>query len=509
MIEGLYCPKCGDEALHKSGRTTNQGAIKQNYMCWTCKKRTTTPRKPDEEVEMRASVPKSKRYIVTAAQNATPINDNVWNSLKQCAKHYDAEIIVIPGRYKNPTSFFSDKERGEQWWDDKVMPYLVKGTINLGNMLVILGNVKIAWAAMNPLTSLESLTKDKSGIVGHSRLALKSIATPNHKHPKIMYTTGAVTQANFTDSKQGKIAEFNHSYGGLIVEVAENRFHVRQLVCMANGSFCDIDKEFTPDGVRDAPRPMSLTMGDSHWIKMNPDVYEATFKDMIPTLKPHHLIWHDLYDQFTRNHHTIDNFVSRFAKLGLDEDDVKVEVDTTLQGLVDHTPDDCLSVVVSSNHDRALQTWLLKSDFKKDIKNAKFYIDLTSKLFSHMEANNYKSIDPFVLYGRDFVGDNPNIKFLEPDESFMLCDVEFCMHGDRGANGSRGSAQGLSKIGVKSIIGHSHTASIVGGCWQVGTSTAQLEYSVGSPSSWSNTHCLQSYNGKRSLITIISGKWRL
>jgi hypothetical protein len=506
-IEGYLCPKCGAEDMHRAGKTTNQGAVKQNYRCWACKSRTTKPRKPDAEVEMRTSVPKSKRYIVTAAQNATPLNDNVWNSLKQCAKHYDAELIVIPGRYKNPTSVWADESH--DWWDAKVMPYLVKGTINLGNMLVILGNVKIQWWAMNPLTSLESLTKDKSGIVGHSRLALKSIATPNHKHPKIMYTTGAITQPNFTDSKQGKIAEFNHSYGGLIVEIAEDRFHVRQLVCMANGSFCDLDKEFTPDGVRDAPRPMTLVMGDTHWVKMDADVYKATFKSMLPALKPHYLIWHDLYDQFTRNHHTIDNFVSRFAKLGLDEDDVKVEVDTTLQGLVDHTPDDCLSVVVSSNHDRALQTWLLKSDFKKDIKNAKFYVDLTSKMFGHMKANNYESIDPFVLYGRDFVGDNPNIKFLNPDESFMLCGVEFSMHGDRGANGSRGSAQGLSKINVKSVIGHSHTASIVGGCWQVGTSTAQLEYSVGSPSSWSNTHCLQYYNGKRTLLTIINGRWKL
>jgi len=505
--EELFCPSCGCNKMSKWGKTTNQGAIKQRWKCYDCGRRTTTPRKPDAEVPMRSSVRKSKRYIVTAAQNATPINDNVWNSLKQCAKHYDAEIIVIPGRYKNPTSVWADESH--DWWDAKVMPYLVKGTINLGNMLVILGNVKIAWAAMNPLTSLESLTKDKSGIVGHSRLALKSIATPNHKHPKIMYTTGAVTQANFTDSKQGKIAEFNHSFGGLIVEVAENRFHVRQLVCMANGSFCDLDKEFTPDSVRDAPRPIAVIMGDTHWIKIDPEVYKATFKDMLPKLKPHHLIWHDLFDMHRRNHHTIDNHISRFAKLGLDEDDVKEEVDITLQGLMDHTPDDCLSVVVSSNHDRALQTWLLKSDFKKDIKNAKFYVDLTSKLFNHMAANNYENIDPFVLYGRDFVGDKPNIKFLDPDESFMICDVELSMHGDKGSSGSRGSAQNLSKIGVKSVIGHSHTASIIGGCWQVGTSTAALEYSVGSPSSWSNTHCIQYYNGKRTLVTIIKGKWKL
>ena len=126
-----------------------------------------------------------------------------------------------------------------------------------------------------------------------------------------------------------------------------------------------------------------------------------------------------------------------------------------------------------------------------------------------MADHNYESIDPFVLYGRDFVGDKPNIKFLSPDESFKLCDIELSFHGDRGSGGSRGSAQNLSKLPVKTVIGHSHSASIVGGCWQVGTSTSALEYSIGSPSSWSNTHCILNYNGKRSLVTIVNGKWKL
>ncbi len=91
----------------------------------------------------------------------------------------------------------------------------------------------------------------------------------------------------------------------------------------------------------------------------------------------------------------------------------------------------------------------------------------------------------------------------------MVAGVELGMHGDRGPNGSRGSIKNLRRIGVKSIIGHSHTPGIEEGCYQVGTSTVlNLEYANG-PSSWLNTHCLLYPNGKRTLVNIIDGKWRL
>ena len=508
MIEkNLFCPACGSDHIVKYGFTTNAGAEKQNYMCRTCKKRTTNPVKPLNEVEMRSSVPQVKRYIVTSAQNATPIHKQLWKSIKNCAEYYDAEIIVIPGRYKNPTSQWTEENDSHEWWDADVAPYLVKGTINLGKRLIIL-NTKVQWAAMNPLTSMETLSGDKSAIIGHGKLALKSVATPQHRHPKILYTTGCVTMPNYTDTKAGDIAKFNHAFGGLIVEVSDDHFHVRQLCAMQNGSFCDLDKEFKPDEVRDAPRPIGITMGDTHWAKIDPDVKKATFDGMVKDLKPHTLIWHDLLDQFARNHHHRGNWITDYRKHKLDQDDMRKEVNESLNGLIDNTPDDCQSIVVSSNHDRALHRWILEADFRKDPKNAEMYIQLASMLLEHMRDNSYEAADPFVLYAKSYIQYNNNIRFLDGDESFILCDVEHCLHGDRGPNGSRGSTRNLSRIGVKVTKGHSHTAEIIDGCYSVGKSTGRLEYEAG-PSSHSNTHCLQYYNGKRTLITIINGEWKL
>jgi hypothetical protein len=62
---------------------------------------------------------------------------------------------------------------------------------------------------------------------------------------------------------------------------------------------------------------------------------------------------------------------------------------------------------------------------------------------------------------------------------------------------------------VKTIIGHSHSPGIDGGCYQTGTSTPlRLDYNKG-PSSWLNCHCVLYANGKRSLLPIIDGEWRL
>jgi predicted SprT family Zn-dependent metalloprotease len=500
----LTCPNCGEQQMVKNGFTTNIGARKQRYLCKVCTKDTTTPREPEEEVPMRTSVPKVSRYIVTTAQNATPIHKDFWAALQNCAEHYKAELIVIPSRYKNPTSKWTEVNESNEWWVSEVMPYLVKGNITLHQALMIV-NTKVQFTAANPLTSMETLTGDKSGIVGHPRIALKSVATPQHTHPKMMYTTGVCTVPNYTDTKAGHIGKFHHSYGALIVECADDRFHVRQLAAMQNGSFCDLGKEFTKDEVRDAKRPLGLTMGDTHWVKIDPDVYQATFKSMIPELRPHHLIWHDLLDQYARNHHHKNNWMVDYKKHINNEDCMRTEVEKTLWGLIDNTPDDCLSVVVSSNHDRALNRWLMEADFKKDPKNAEFYIEMV-----HNMITTDVMADPFIEYGRQYVSlwGKENIKFLDGDESFMLNGVEHCLHGDIGTNGSRGTTKNLSRIGVKVTKAHNHTAEIIDGCYSVGKSTGKLEYEAG-PSSHSNTHCLQYYNGKRALITIINGKWKI
>ena len=85
-----YCPWCGGSALIRYGQTTNTGSEKQRYLCKGCGKSTTAPLKEPKSdgVVMRNSVPVAKRYIITAAQNATPIHRPTWLSLLFSAKYF-------------------------------------------------------------------------------------------------------------------------------------------------------------------------------------------------------------------------------------------------------------------------------------------------------------------------------------------------------------------------------------------------------------------------------------
>jgi hypothetical protein len=102
------------------------------------------------------------------------------------------------------------------------------------------------------------------------------------------------------------------------------------------------------------------------------------------------------------------------------------------------------------------------------------------------------------------------IKFLLPDESFTVGEVECGMHGHLGQNGAFGSPSNLAKIGKKATTAHTHSAGIYHGLCVAGTSsklTKDWDYTMG-PSSWSWSHVVQYANGQRAIVTLKNRKWR-
>jgi hypothetical protein len=102
------------------------------------------------------------------------------------------------------------------------------------------------------------------------------------------------------------------------------------------------------------------------------------------------------------------------------------------------------------------------------------------------------------------------VKFLLPDETSLVGDVAYDMHGHRGPNGSLGAPGNLAKIGRKATTMHTHTAGIYHGLFVGGTSselTKGWDYSTG-PSAWSWSHVVQYNNGQRCIITMRGFKWR-
>lgn len=454
-------------------------------------------------------------FVITWAQNATPVHEGFLAALKHYCTANEAKLIVIPGRYKNPTSQWSQHQEDNEYWVPEVSAYLMNHRVPLNENISIMGDIKIQPTAERPLSGFSTITGHSSGIFGHPKLQLSSIATPQNRLPKLITTTGAVTVQNYTDTKAGKKGEFHHTLGAVVVEIVNKKeFHIRQINALEDGSFIDLTREYTASGVQDAPPPLALVMGDIHTDVMCPMCEQVTFFDkdgIVPYLRPERIILHDWYDGYSGSHHHDKKVFIKYAKHKSGRDDVKAELDRTFARTKKWVEScDAMFYVVGSNHNEHLTQWLERNEPKNDPRNAEFYHYLMYRMYQEINMGTYGAHipNPLEILCRDDATFRDRLSFVDRDDSLQIADIECGMHGDVGTNGSRGSVVRFNTIGVKSITGHTHSPAIEGGAYQVGTNSAlKLEYTVG-PSSWLNTDCLIYANGKRTLINKIDGKWR-
>ena len=526
MAEKKYkCPKCQERYMTLNSKTPGG---KQR---WWCREgsgdravcyQTTDPTKPyrdqagrtrkaDERPQFKRALGGLRRCVVTWAQNATPVHKGFFATLRNFCERNDAELIVIPGRYKNPTSQWTQAQENAETWAEELTPYLYNGRKKLNNNLVLLGDIKTQPTRVAPLSGYEALTHGESAIVGHPKLQLATVATPQSRMPKIMTTTGAVTVANYTDTSAGKKGEFHHVLGAALVEIENSRiFHLRQINARKDGAFVDLDTAYFPDGSAEACGPyLGLVLGDSHVRFRDRGVERATFGPggLVELLNPGTLVFHDLLDAYAVNpHHVGDPFVA-VAKQAVGFHDIRREVVEAIDWLRDVSKGRS-AVVVPSNHDDMLKRWLVREDWRKDPRNAEFYLETALHMVRStvMTAQGSSTVDPFGHWLERMAP--KNVRALRRGESFTIGGIECNLHGDSGPNGARGSVKNLSKIGVKVISGHGHSPAIEGGHYRVGTSTPlALEY-TGPVGSWLNTHCSIDPFGKRHLHTIIDGRFR-
>jgi hypothetical protein len=466
------------------------------------------------ESSLRRYVDNSKEttsFVITCAQTETPVHTNFLKGLHTLCRELDAELLVIPYDYgagKNKVC------------DTSIQPFLLEEDIPLHPLLKVMATRTKRPTTQNPLASREACTGEASGIFPHPRLALSTVPTPRHTLPKIQCTSGAVTLPNYGDSSAGQDGEFYHSIAACIVEVDGDEFHLRHVVAEDNGTFYDLDKFYDGKEFIANQRIEALIPGDTHVRWLDPDVKRATYtgtNSICKQLRPKAIYHHDLLDFYAKNHHHRDNFMTNMAKHKRGLDNAEMEVRESLAFLAETTPRDAQVYVIASNHNDALTRWAMETHFKmeKDWKNTEFLLKLQMAVVQSCRITSHgaQAVDLFKYCAEELMQDEIHsirnrLHFLHRDQSHTVKDIELGYHGDKGANGARGSVRTFSKIGPKTIIGHSHSPKIFGSCYQVGTSSGlKLEYNSG-PSSWLNTHAIIYPNGKRALINIINGKWK-
>ena len=430
-----------------------------------------------------------KRYIISSAQTASPVNEDFLRNMEVYAKFINAEIGIIATRYRNPTSIWS--EEGDVW-DSKTHPYLTASRQYLHDDCLLLADLKIQATSPNPTSGTEFFGGTASVIVGSPKVEMIPVAVLPNQKQKFLFSTGSCTTPSFTDSVAGGKQAENHSYGFVVVEIEnENVVHIRNIVADSEGNFNDLIYRVDENGVT-TETVETLVWGDSHFAQKEERVTLA-FRKLCLDLGIEMSVLHDVWDSESLNVHNAKNGVVKHQLMIEGKDDLAAELKQMKEELQWFETHMDKTLVIASNHDDMLDRAMWQGDWRDNMKNAVIFVDMLKLTLS---GKAKEGIIPYTI-NNTF----KKINALGVNDSYIHRDVELALHGHKGANGSKGSAKGFAKLSSKTIIGHGHSPQIIGGCYQVGISCQmQHGYNKGL-SSWAYNGVTLNKHGKRQSIT--------
>ena len=464
-----------------------------------------------EEAKKKKINKTKKRFLITSVQSNTDINLKMLASMETYATEINAEIICIPIKY----SFDMLSEKGHTW-HSKTVKYLNATRFNLNKNLTICADMKIVPTAKWPLSGLDSLTGLNSGIYGGTKQHMESKCKLYGDNDKIMMTTGALSVANYSDTKSGKHGEAFHELGFIIVEIVDKEmFHVRQVNVHDDGSFSDLFYHVDGDMITRDAEVEAMVFGDLHLATVDESLFEASLT-MAKDLKVSKICAHDVFDGLAINHHTQKDPHHQFALEVSGKNNLKNEIDDMLEKLGRFSSFDEV-IIVKSNHDIFLERFL-KEDWRKmsTLKNSLEYMELSAKLLRAIkEGKDFKGVIPMLINEA-----HPNYITLGYDEPYFVGGFALNYHSHRGPNGAKSGPKTWNQFASTNkcgefrgtVVAHSHSPSKYGkGTFRVGELLQKQDYTAGSPSSWMATNCIihKGRNGNHAtaqLINIIDGK---
>jgi hypothetical protein len=464
-----------------------------------------------------------RRYLLTAAQNDTPVHERFWTNLNAFAKHIGAEISV--GGFSYQLGVFTDHTARNQVFAEAVRPHLAHLQTDLGGV-VWCAEMNILPTAVRPLIGLDSYTRGRYGVFPHAKIQLVSVPAVEPGNAAIICTTGACTVPNYIEKKAGLKARFHHQIGATLVEIdPEGRKFLFQIAANGDsGTFQHFTTKVADGKVTEGHRVEAITWGDIHREKIDPSVARTCWgidieteqlvdrHSMVDELRPRHQFFHDLLDFEGRNHHRRSDHVFLFRMIHNGTDNVEEALDSSGRFLRLTSREDCQSVMVPSNHNDAYVRWLKETDCRLDPLNARFWMESNLELYRAIERGDSEFDVVRWAMARKDDRKLEDIIFLPRNSSYLICQahggIEAALHGDQGANGARGSPAGLVKVASRMNTGHTHVAAINDGVYTSGLcGLLDQGYNEG-PSSWSQTQIVTYPNAKRTLVTLQDGRWR-
>lgn len=458
----------------------------------------------------------TRRYLLTAAQDQTAIHAGFWRNLTAYAAHIGAEIMV--GGFTYQKGLFEDHSVASGVFASELVPHLRAEVVQLAPRLVWYGKANILPTASEPLAGWDTQTHDAWAIFPHAKIALRSVPTMPGKPTKQIMTTGVATVENYVQRNSGQRAEFHHTIGATVVEVApDGAFWCRQISATKDGSFQDLDVLVRGGKVSSGHGIEAITWGDIHveWLDQHKAQGSWFGPDaMVDALRPRFQFFHDVYDFSARSHHTRNDPHERARRIVDGMDVVEDGIRQAASFLERVRRPWSTSVAVFSNHDgQHLVKWMKDPFCASDPVNAYYWHRLNAAYHDAIRSGDHAFMPhEYALRAAssDFLRD---VVFLREGQSFQICQdtapIECGLHAHNGPRGARGSAASLARIVERVNAAHLHEATIREAAYFAGTSgRLDIPFAIRGPGAWSHADTITYASGKRSIITYNGARWR-
>lgn len=471
---------------------------------------------------------RGKTFIFASAQNDTDVHMGFWRNLQAYAAELDAEIVIGPLTYE--TQWWAENDPIAREYDPEISEYLCFGQMRIGQNFIFAGEMNTLATANKPISDLVTYSRGVWGVFPHPKRQLQSVPStdPSTQAHQVM-TTGSVTKPKVIPRKAGIKSVFHHVIGAVIVEFDEDGdVFCRHISANKQGSFYDLDAHVKDGKVTYGNAVKAMTGPDFHAAKAGPVNVRALYgfdiktgklvnkHNLLDLVKPQYLFVEDIFDNETRNHHHVHDVAHAYRQAYRGRDNVLNEIRYATTCAVWLKRDWMTTVIVESNHDTALNKYVLEGRYRGDGINHRLGLQLEDRWMQYEEEvadalDEHRSPPKFSLLEHAMRNLDPDgmkgIVWAYDGTSFKVGGVECGHHGHRGANGAKGTVAGFARLGAKMSIGDKHSPAIEEGVYVAGAMELQHGYNKG-PSGWAVTVILQYQDDKRTLVTLQKGKIR-
>lgn len=442
----------------------------------------------------------SGRFFVTSAVAGAEVDLNFLKSVETFCNKNNAKLIVLLMReHQAPLN------KQEYIYAPEIYELYQRGLAV--TEYVFNKNLRAMDAQLNPQQIMPLTGLNRYGIADGGKFSIlvaspkqhmQCLPTGNDSYPRIMHSTGVITVPNYLKNRAGRISEQDHTIGGLIVEIKNDKFALRQVQSAQDGSFISLGVKYKPDGKTEKVRAEAFVMGDLH-AGMHCQKTLNAWYEVFKEVQPKRIALHDIFDGLSISHHLINKPIERLNRPS-HLSTLEAELATTkivIDEIKKNAPKDAKVYIIPANHNEHLDKYLDEYRYVNDDTNVKLAHELQT-----LRMKGVKNILQFAIDRES------SCIWLDRNSDFIVEGFNLNVHGDIGPNGSRGGPAGLELAYGKAIAGHSHTPGIRHKMIHVGTtSLLKLGYNKG-PSSWLNASSNLYEGGLFEIIISVDGTWK-